>query len=312
MRILILGAGAVGGYFGGRLVQAGADVTFLVRPPRRDALAARGLVVESPACGSFTVPVRAITQADLAAEPRFDIVLLTCKAYDLDTAIEAIAPAMAKGAAVLPLLNGLSHLDRLNAAFGPANVLGGLAKIGATLAPDGTIRHLNDWRALTFGEQDGAMSQRVLALQSAFPADAVIAKAVPDILRAMWEKLVHLATVASMTCLMRANVGEIVRSPGGSALLIRTLETNAAIGGAAGFAPTEAFLGEYRTLFADPTSAYSASMLRDLERGGRVEADHIVGFMCERARAAGIAAPTLDIAYTHLKAYEARRAAGRI
>lgn len=312
MRILVLGAGALGGYFGGRLVQAGADVTFLVRPARRDALAARGLVVDSPACGGFTVPVRTVVQDDLAGEPRFDAVLLTCKAYDLGSAMEAIAPAMAQGAAVLPLLNGLSHLDRLNAAFGAANVLGGLAKIGATLTPDGTIRHLNDWRFITFGEQDGAMSPRVRALEAAFPAGTVVAKAVPDILRAMWEKLVHLATVASMTCLMRANVGEIVRSPGGPALLVRVLETNAAIAGAAGYPPPEAFLAEYRALFADPASTYSASMLRDLERGGPIEADHIVGFICDRARAAGIAAPALDIAYTHLKAYEARRAAGRI
>src|SRR5690606_31395260 len=152
---------------------------------------------------------------------------------------------------------------------------GGLAKIGATLDPDGTIRHLNDWRAVTFGEQDGAMSPRVRALEAAFPAGAVIAKAVPDILRAMWEKLVHLATVASMTCLMRANVGEIVRSPGGSALLIEVLETNAAIARSAGFAPSDAFLDEYRALFAEPNSTYGASMLRDLERGGPVEADHI-------------------------------------
>lgn len=311
MRVLVLGAGALGGYFGGRLTQAGADVTFLVRPARREALA-RGLVVQSPACGDFTMPVRAITQAELPAEPAFDVVLLTCKAWDLDSAIAAIAPAMAKGAVVLPLLNGLAHIDRLNEAFGKANVLGGLAKIAATRAPDGTIRHLNDWRAITFGEQDGTMSPRVQALAAAFPTGTVVATAVPDIMRAMWEKLVHLATVASMTCLMRANVGEIVRSPGGTDLLLGVLQTNAAIAGAAGFAPSGAFLAEYRKLFSDPTSTYAASMLRDLEGGGPVEADHIVGFMCERARAAGIAAPVLGIAYTHLKAYEARRAAGRL
>ena len=212
MRILVLGAGALGGYFGGRLAQAGAEVAFLVRPRRQSQLARDGLVIESP-FGALRQPV-----ATLAADqvgPGWDLVLLTCKAYDLDDAIAAIRPAVDERSAILPVLNGLAHIDRLRAAFGDARVLGGLAKIQATLAPDGAIRHLNDWRWLTFGELDGRMSPRVEALAAlASHAPGMVAAGVPDVLARMWEKLVHLGTSAIGTVLMRANVGEIVRSPG--------------------------------------------------------------------------------------------------
>ena len=132
MRILVLGAGALGGYFGGRLAEAGGDVTFLVRPARAARLAERGLVIESP-FGNAALAVNPVTEAG----PGYDLVLLTCKAYDLDGAIEAIRPAMQEGTAVLPVLNGLAHIDKLQAAFGSENVLGGLAKIQATMAADG-------------------------------------------------------------------------------------------------------------------------------------------------------------------------------
>ena len=155
MRILSLGAGALGGYFGGRLAQAGADVSFLVRPGRQAQLAAQGLVIDSP-FGGLRLPVKTLA----AAEPGFDLVLLTCKAYDLDSAITAIRPAMGPDTAVLPVLNGLAHIATLQREFGPERVLGGIAKIQATLTPDGTVKQLNDWRWLTFGEVDGTLSPR--------------------------------------------------------------------------------------------------------------------------------------------------------
>ena len=166
MRILVLGAGATGGYFGGRLAQAGADVTFLVRPARAARLAARGLEIESPATGDARIAVQTCTTVDPQA--RFDVVLLSCKAYDLDAAIDAIAPAMGAETFVLPLLNGYAHLDRLVGRFGAGRVVGGLAKIQATLSPEGVVRHLNDWRYLTVGELDGASSDRLEALKRLF------------------------------------------------------------------------------------------------------------------------------------------------
>lgn len=311
MRVLVLGAGALGGYFGGRLVEAGtAEVAFLVRPARRAVLERDGLRIDSP-FGAWQGRVATLTAEE--ARPGWDVALLSCKAYDLDAAITAIRPAVDARTAILPVLNGLSHVDRLAAEFGAERVLGGLAKIQATLAPDGTVRQLNDWRWLTFGERDGTMSDRVRALEAAFaPAKGMVAQAVPDVMARMWEKLVHLGTSAIGTVLMRANVGEIVRSPGGAAFLHRLLERNAAVAAAAGHPVREGFLEEYRAVFGDARSAYATSMLRDLEAGARIEADHILGFLLDCVRRAGLPEELHEAAYLHAKAYEQRRAAGRL
>ena len=310
MKILCLGAGAVGGFFAGQLVAAkSADVTFLVRPTRKAQLQADGLCIDSPQ-GNLRLPVNAIT-SDERMGPS-DIVLLTCKAYDLDSAIAAVRPAVGPQTAVLPLLNGLSHIQRLNAEFGPERVLGGIAKIAITLQADGVIKHLNDWNFITFGEQDGALSPRVLALAEAFAATSARADAVSNITHQMWEKLVHLATLASMTCLMRANVGEIARSPGGIATMQEMLALNAEIATRAGFPPSPNFLSGFNKMFADPNATYAASMLRDIERQGPVEADHIIGFMLDKARSLGVDHRLHQLAYLHLKAYEQRRAAIRL
>lgn len=311
MRVLVLGAGALGGYFGGRLAEAGtAEVAFLVRPARQAALRRDGLRIESP-FGAWQGPVAILSAEE--ARPGWDVVLLSCKAYDLEDAIAAIGPAVDARTAILPVLNGLAHLDRLAEAFGAARVLGGLAKIQATLAPDGTVRQLNDWRWLTFGERDGSVSDRVRAIEAAFaPARGVVAQAVPDVMARMWEKLVHLGTSAIGTVLMRANVGEIVRSPGGAAFLHRVLDRNAAIAAAAGHPVREGFIEEYRAIFSDPRSGYATSMLRDLEAGGRIEADHILGFLLEAARRADLPDELHEAAYLHAKAYEQRRDAGRL
>jgi 2-dehydropantoate 2-reductase len=308
MRILSLGAGAIGGYFGGRLAEAGADVTFLVREQRRKLLAERGLHIESR-YGNFSGPVKAITMQEIYSA--FDIVLLTCKAYDLPSAIDSIAPAVGPQTAILPLLNGIAHIDILNSRFGRDRVLGGVAKIAATLTPEGVIKHLNDWRYITFGEQDGVLSPRVLALANAFDGKTAVASAVPDIMQIMWEKLVHLSTIAGMTCLMRASVGEIARTRDGTALMLDFLTRNAEIAVRSGHAPSAKFMTEYQQLCADKTSAYTASMLRDLERHGPIEADHIIGFMLDKALAHGMDANLHRIVYAHLKSYEQRRAAGR-
>lgn len=305
MRILCLGAGAIGGYFGGRLVEGSANVEFLVREKRQKQLRADGLRIESK-YGNLHVPVTAVT--DKEAKGPYDIVLLTCKAYDLPNAMATIAPFVGENTAVLPLLNGVAHIEILNAKFGKARVFGGVAKIAATLTPDGTIKHLNDWRYITFGEQSGEISPRVVQLKEAFDKTSVIATAVPNIMQAMWEKVVHLSTVAGMTCTMRASVGDIARTRDGSELMIELLERNAEIAGREGHRPTEAFLAEYRQLFRDQTSTYTASMLRDIERNGPVEADHILGFMLDKAKQHGVDPSLHRFIYVHLQAYEQRRA----
>lgn len=310
MKILVLGAGGIGGYFGGRLAETGADVTFLVREKRKAQLDRDGLAIESQ-YGNATIRVRTVLGQGL--KPEYDCVLLTCKAYDLDSAVAAIAPALGKDTFILPELNGIAHIERLNARFGKERVLGGTAKIAVTLTPEGVVKHLNDWNFITFGEQDGAMTARARALAALFDkSPAVKPKAVPDVMQEMWEKCVHLATAASMTCLMRAPVGDIVRTPFGAALMMQQLEASAAIAKHNGHPPSEAFMQSYRELFSKSESIYGTSMLRDIERGGPIEADHVIGFMVEKAKAAGADATLYRIAYTHLKAYENRRAAGRL
>jgi 2-dehydropantoate 2-reductase len=310
MRILVLGAGALGGYFGGRLQQAGAEVAYLVRPRRQAQLAADGLVIESP-FGAARLPARTIAAAE--AKPGWDLILLTCKAYDLADAIATIRPAVDAGTAILPVLNGLSHIATLQQALGKGAVLGGLAKIQATMGADGVVRQLNDWRWLTFGELDGQMSPRVQAFAAlAGRAEGMVATAVPDILQRMWEKLTHLGTSAVGTVLLRANTGEIARSPGGIAFMHRVLERNAAIAAANGHPMPDSFMAEFRALFADTKGGYATSMLRDLEAGGRIEADHILGFLLDQARAAGVPHEVHEAAFLHAKAYEQRRDAGRL
>jgi len=302
LRILVLGAGALGGYFGGRLQQAGAQVGFLVRPARAAALRHDGLRIESP-FGSVRLDVAIMTNP----VPNWDVVLLACKAYDLSAAIEAVRPAISDRVAILPLLNGLAHFEQLDAAFGANRVLGGLAKIQATMEPDGTIRHLNDWCSLIFGERDGRESQRVQALAAvAAAAPGVLSQPVPDIAYRLWEKLVHLGTAAIGTVLLRAAVGEIVRA-GGTAFLHDLLEKNAAIAAARGFPMQGPFLAEYRALFADPTSNYRTSMLRDLEAGRPIEAEHIIGYLHAAAVSAGIDAGAHALALLHARAYAERR-----
>lgn len=302
LRILVLGAGALGGYFGGRLQQAGAEVAFLVRPPRAERLARDGLRIVS-SFGDVTLRVTALT----AAAPGWDVILLACKAYDLPGAIDAIRPAVDGATAILPVLNGLRHIDVLRQEFGDNRVLGGLAKIQATLDADGAVRHLNDWRFLTFGELDGRASQRIEALAAlAESAPGLVATAVPDVMHRLWEKLVHLGTAAIGTVLMRASVGQIVRA-GGAPFLLDVLARNAAIAGKQGYPMGAAFLTEYETLFADPTSAYTTSMLRDIEAGRATEAEHILGALHAAAVACGVPADTHAAALLHARAHDQRR-----
>jgi 2-dehydropantoate 2-reductase len=305
LRILVLGAGGVGGYFGGRLVEAGGDVTFLVRERRAAELAADGLVIKSP-CGDATLRV----QTARAGEPLapFDVVLLCCKAYDLESAMDSIAPAMGAESAVLPVLNGLSHLDRLDRRFGAARVLGGLAQIAATIGAGGRIEHLNKLHRVVFGERDGRRSARVTTL-AALLAKARFDSALSDqIVLEMWEKFVLLASLAGMTCLMRASVGAIMAASEGEALMGEFVAECTAVATAAGHAPRASFQSRTQGLLTERGSTFTASMLRDIERGGPTEGDHILGDLLRRARALGVATPLLRTAVCHVEAYEARKA----
>lgn len=307
MKLLVLGAGGIGGYFGGRLAEAGVDTTFLVRPKRREQIARDGLVIESPN-GNARIAAKTVLAEELA--PGYDLVLFTCKAYDLGSAMDAIAPAMTKGCAVLPMLNGLAHLDRLDERFGAANVLGGTCQINVGLAPDGTVKHWEPLNRFLFGERDRSRSARAQALADALAKTPIDWAWSDDILQDMWEKVTFLAALAATTCLFRGNIAEIMATPDGKAIALRCFEANVAIAKAEGHPPGGKILQWAAERLTRP-GPQSASMLRDMEAGKPVEADHIVGHMLSLARKHGIDDTVLSMAHTHLKTYEARRAAGR-
>jgi 2-dehydropantoate 2-reductase len=307
MRILVVGAGAIGGYFGGRMLQAGADVTFLVRPKRAAELAGAGLVIKSP-LGDVTLKNPPAVQADRLTE-KFDVVLLSCKAFDLDDAINSLAPAVGPDTAIVPLLNGIKHLDTLDQRFGRQRVLGGLCAIAVTLNDKREVVHLQPLQSLTFGERDGGMSDRVKAIAEVFAKGNFGSKTSEEIVLEMWEKWVFLASLAASTCLMRASVGNILAAPGGKDFVLGMLDECSAIAAAEGFAPRAPYLERIRGMLTAEGSQMTASMFRDIKAGAPVEADHVIGDLVARADAAKVPVPKLRTAYTHLKAYEKQRQA---
>ena len=306
MKILVLGAGAVGGYFGGRLAQAGLEVSFLVRPQRAALLAKSGLRISSKAGGDLALAPKCVLAAEV--KPEYEIVMFTAKAYDLPGALDAIAPALSGGeGCVLPLLNGMSHLALLDARFGRERVLGGVAYIAATLAPDGEIRHLNDFHRVAFGPRHAAQNSLCDAFAAAAAGARSEFKRTDAIEQAMWDKWVLLATLAGITCLMRAPIGDIAATGSGAVLTLALLGECAAVAQAEGFATPAAVRANYSGMLTQKGSSFTASMLRDVESGGEAEGGHILGAMLAAARKHGLATPVLEIAATHLEAYAARR-----
>ncbi|WP_186201172.1 ketopantoate reductase family protein [Burkholderia gladioli] len=309
MRILVVGAGATGGYFGGRLAAAGRDVSFLVREGRARALARDGLVIRSPHAGDLTLPgVKTVQAGDADRAGGFDLVFLSCKSYGLDDAIASFAPFVGPRTLILPVLNGMRHLDVLKARFGDANVLGGLCMIAATLDDQQHIVHLNDAQAVGFGDLAGGLTPRVQAIADTFSGAGFDVLPAENIVAKMWDKWVFLATLAAATSLFRGSVGDILAAPDGHRLLETLYAETSAIAAHHGYAPGEAMNERSRRILFTP-SGMTASMLRDVENRSRVEADHVIGDLLARAPADVDGQPSLlRIAYNHLKAYEARLA----
>jgi 2-dehydropantoate 2-reductase len=303
VRILILGAGATGGYFGARLAAAGVDVTFLVRKARAAALTRDGLVVSSP-LGDLRQMVAVATEVGSG----YDAAIVACKAYDLEGAMLAIEPAVKAGGMVLPLLNGVAHLDKLDARFGKDQILGGLCHIGVTLTATGTIEHLNRMQHFALGarrpsqEEFATALHRVLALGGFEPVLSA------DITQDMWEKFVLLAAYAGMTCLMRATVGAIAATDDGQRLMRQMLDECASVASREGRTPRTIFLAETTAMLTERGSSGTSSMLRDIRRTGRTEHDHVLGDMLKRGTSLQL--PLLRVAHASLQAYEHMRSDG--
>ena len=305
MRILILGAGATGGYFGGRLLQHGRDVTFLVRARRAAQLAEHGLSIRG-ASGDVNLPAPATVLAS-ELDATYDLIILSCKAYGLAQAMADIAPAVGPQTVILPLLNGMRQLDLLDQRFGSERVFGGLCFIAATLDGQGVVRHLNDAHGMTFGERDGSVSARMQQISAILVGAGFDARPSQTILQDMWDKWIFLASLAGMTCLMRGSVGDIVAAPGGEAAVLAMFEECCSIAEGAGHPPGAATLQRSRRILTEAGSSLTASMLRDLQQGYPIEADHVIGDMLQRAAGQLPARAVLPIVYAHLKVYEASR-----
>ncbi len=312
MRVLVVGAGATGGYFGGRLLEADCDVTFLLRPRRAAQIAKTGLRIASPH-GDVSLPLPPVVTAS-ELHGAYDVVLVSCKSYDLAAVMDDFAPAVGPETMILPVLNGMRHIDDLSSRFGAERVLGGLCMISSTLDAAGTIVHLNDVHGVTFGEQDGRLSRRVAMLAELLSRGNFRSNASAEIMHDMWEKWVFIAALAGITTLMRGSIGDILVA-GGSDLAIALYDECGAIAERSGFAPRRPAVERSHRFLSAPGSTLTASMFKDVERGGRTEADHVLGDLLERSdRDTGMHPGTqslLRIAYTHLMTYEARGARER-
>jgi len=303
MRILVIGAGAVGGYFGGRLANAGRDVTFLVRAARKTHLQQRGLEVIDP-YGDFTVQPKLLTAEELKENPNaFDLVLLSTKAYSLDAAMDDFAPAVGSETVVLPLLNGMQHLDTLDARFGQERVVGGSVQIIGDVDAEGRVHSLGKLHDLNYGERDKSVTPRIKAIDETLKGCGFEANLKPDILAMMWQKWTLLAAMGAITCLLRGSIGEVVAAPGGLETARAIAAECVAIATANGYPPEEAFHAVMIKRLTEAGSSLTASMYRDLQKGAPVEADHILGDWLARGQKRGVDAPLVRAGFAQLAIY---------
>jgi 2-dehydropantoate 2-reductase len=303
MRILIVGAGAVGGYFGGRLAQARRDVTFLVRPSRARQLSLDGLRIVSPH-GDAVLSPKVVSAEEI--DTPYDLVFLSVKAYALEAAMNDFAAAVGRDTMILPVLNGMRHIDLLAKRFGEHAVTGGVCLVAAEIDDQGRIVQLADVQRLVYGERNGESTPRLKTLDATLRGAGFDARLSSDIMQAMWEKWIQLASLGAITCLMRGTIGQIVAAPGGTELSIALLNESAAVASACGHKPSEDFLSRNAAAMTKTGSSLTSSMYRDLRKGTPVEADHILGDLIERGSVHGVATPLLKAALVNLRVYQDR------
>ncbi|HEY5754310.1 MAG TPA: ketopantoate reductase family protein [Steroidobacter sp.] len=304
MRMLVVGAGSTGGYFGGRLAAADRDVTFLVRERRAAQLRERGLQIVS-ASGDLTLAPKVLTANQL--DSPFDLVLLTVKAYALDQAILDVTPAIGAETIILPVLNGMRHMEVLTARFSAHNVAGCICKIASTLDAQGRIVELAHFHELAYGEWDGRASARMTQLDAFMRNAGFDARISPVIQREMWEKWTFLASLGAINCLLRGSIGEVARVPGGKDVANALLDEVLSVVRTTGVAPSETFCASVRAQLTDAQSTLTSSMFRDLQQGSPIESEQIIGDLIERARNAHVSTPLLGCAHANLSVYSARQ-----
>ncbi len=304
MRVLVVGAGAVGGYFGARLAQAGRDVTFLVRGERANQLKADGIRLTSPH-GDLTMPVKAAV-ADELREP-FDIIFLSMKGFALDQAMNDLAAAVGPNTTILPILNGMRHMETLGNRFGRESLIGGVCMVSMEMDKNGRIVQLSEVQKLSYGELNRQLTPRIEEADEVFRDAGFDTQLSTHIVQDMWEKWVQLAAAGAITCLMRGDIGEVARAPGGVAFSRAILLECIAIATVCGHRPSPHFQQQQITTLTAEDSTFTTSLYRDLLRGNRIEVDTILGDLLKHAEAHNVEAPLLRAAYTHLTVYESSK-----
>ena len=300
MRILIAGAGATGGYFGARLVQAGRDVTFLVRPRRAEQLRAE-LRLVGPS-GEETVPIATITAEDL--DGTYDLVIVAVKAGALPTVIDHIAPAVGEKTMVLPFLNGMAHLMALNHRFGAARVLGGIVKVVATMADDGAIHQMHPIATLTLGPQSGPVTDQIRRIHKELSAPGIETSMAEDVVAAMWHKWAFITAAGTITCMMRAPVGNIVAVPSGEQFIRDVIAETEQVAAVASYPLPGLEHYAMVAMLTAPGSGFTSSLYRDVTAGLPHEGEHLLGAFVSTATELGVDTPLTALALLQLRAHD--------
>ena len=285
-----MGSGGVGGFFGGKLAHAGADITFIARGAHLAALQEHGLLIENETQGNVHLPrVKATDRIDTIGA--VDLVLIGVKLWDTEAAAQAVKPLVGADTAVLSLQNGVIKDDILRRAFGEKAVMGGVGYVATHIARPGVIRQVGAIQRMVFGEYDGRRSPRAEALLALALKAGIQAELSSDIGRAIWEKYVFLVGLSATTATMRSNIGPIRENPQTRAFLLRIMEEVVAVGRALGVALPEDY-AQQRLAFADTVPhGMSSSLHHDLERGNRLEVEWLSGGVVKLGERAGVPTP---------------------
>lgn len=301
MRILVLGAGGVGGFFGGRLVEKGEDVTFLVRSKRKQQLEEKGLVIRS-VNGDFSFQPNLITKEDRTSP--FDVILFSTKAYHLNEAIVDLKPFVGKNTVIIPLLNGIAQLSLLQKEFGVEKVIGGLCFIETTLNNEGDVVQTSVANRLVFGEikpQDSARIKRISKTFADTKASFVLSE---NILQDMWHKYLFITVMSGVTTLMRAPIGPIRESDGGREFIRNLFEESVQIMKSMEVPVKDNIVEEHMKTIDKISYDMKSSMQRDMEKGSLIEGKHLQGYLLKLAEEMSIDVPLLSVVYQNLKVYE--------
>ena len=305
MKFLILGAGALGGYYGGLLQKGGADVTFLVRPPKADQLRNDGIRIKLED-SYYNAPVKITTSNTIDEE--FDVIFLTCKAYDLEASIKSITPAVGNRSAVLPILNGVNHIDILIEHFGTDRVLAGVTQFLVNQGRDGTIRptlHGSGGQKTIFGEIRGGGSKRCDDILEAMKINMPDTSISNNILKEIWAKLSGAGPSFAVASLLQARAGQVANTTTSVSVVENIFNESSAICSAEGY-PASKDMKDIivNDLWGKKGSNYGPSILADIENGRKTEGDHVIADLVRRGKKHNLKIPLLEAALCKIELYE--------